>query len=881
MRTWIAMLTIALACCTAAAQFEEITSPTRFPGATGLGWGDYDNDGYADLLVAGTDQGAPLGGIHGPLLYHNNGDGTFTEVGADLGLPQEALRQEAAKWADTNMDGYLDVVLPSADRGPYYYLLLDDGTRFAEANEYTGVPLAGPARDVAWGDYMYPGDVDLFVPTQGEDSCLFLGNFGYFDEQHDQAGVHTHEDPDIDAMSAAWGDYDGDGWADLLIARARGPAMLYHNNSGDGTFLDASASSGLSLAFDTSSATWGDYDNDGWLDCYLTSSLTTPGRDYLFHNNQDGTFAEVGATAGMAGDLAIGYAATWVDYDNDGWLDLYVGNWNTSGATPSFLYHNNGDGTFTNVLAGSGLEGSLQNMGAGWADYDHDGRLDLAQATADGYTRLFHNTGPTGNWLRVRATIQPTPCVLADPDGFHISLHDVVGTRVEVNLDNDPTFPPGRTLTRLVDGSNSLGGQNEVVTHFGLGTSSLVAVRLTYPTAHTVIRTDIAANQQIALDEILQRVGCVTGHVYDDVTGDPIAPVAEAGVYVVDGYGAGPTDDTGFYAFGGVEEGVITLRATAKGYRPVTVTGVSMVAETEVSMDFRLVRTAGSIGGVVRDALTEQPIAGASVWCTGDREATTGADGAYLFADLPLGDNYVITAWAPGYDGTNLYPIVVVDQQTTEVNVDLVPLPGRIVGRVTDARAGAAPVVGATVACGDHTTTTDANGDYVLEDLPAGPGQALTVTALGFVDATVAELTVPSQQDLTVDVALVPVFADILPDDWALAAIMACADAGIVAGYGDGNYHSDWVVTRGQMAVFLARALVAPFGEAGVPSPTVTEPTFSDVTPDGDCAWCYRHVEYLAARGIVNGYWDGTYHPDETVTRAQMAVFVARAFELL
>jgi hypothetical protein len=125
-------------------------------------------------------------------------------------------------------------------------------------------------------------------------------------------------------------------------------------------------------------------------------------------------------------------------------------------------------------------------------------------------------------------------------------------------------------------------------------------------------------------------------------------------------------------------------------------------------------------------------------------------------------------------------------------------------------------------------------------------------------------------------------FTDVPADHWAYRHIeyVASSEVNVVQGYPGGNYKPGDPVNRGQMAVYIARAMVTPSGDAGVPDPPAGDPTFSDVAAEGDWSWCYRHVEYLAAEGIVQGYWDGTYRPDEAVTRDQMAVYVARAFAL-
>jgi DNA-binding beta-propeller fold protein YncE len=124
-----------------------------------------------------------------------------------------------------------------------------------------------------------------------------------------------------------------------------------------------------------------------------------------------------------------------------------------------------------------------------------------------------------------------------------------------------------------------------------------------------------------------------------------------------------------------------------------------------------------------------------------------------------------------------------------------------------------------------------------------------------------------------------PTFGDVGEDHWAYRYVEYCAAAGVVQGYPDGGYHPDETVNRGQMAVYIARAVVSPTGDAAVPDPPA-EATFSDVTADNEWAWCYRHVEYCAAEGVVQGYWDGSYRPEAAVTRDQMAVYVQRAFGL-
>src|SRR5437870_1982755 len=204
-------------------------------------------------------------------------------------------------------------------------------------------------------------------------------------------------------------DYDGDGWLDVYLvngstyAALKGlePAprsALFHNNH-DGTFTDVTAKAGVSNDRWGFGVTVGDYNNDGWPDLYVTNF----GKNCLYHNNGDGTFTEVAEKAGVSDPNGYyGFAAAWVDVDDDGWPDLLVAN----DSTPNYLYRNRGDGTFEDVSLASGFalneNGREQaSMGIAVGDYDNDGRVDLYVTNfSDDYNTLYHNEGG-GNFLDI------------------------------------------------------------------------------------------------------------------------------------------------------------------------------------------------------------------------------------------------------------------------------------------------------------------------------------------------------------------------------------------------------------------------------------------------------------------------------------------------
>jgi hypothetical protein len=202
----------------------------------------------------------------------------------------------------------------------------------------------------------------------------------------------------LDKTSAGRGiavfDYNNDGYLDIVIAAAHGGCSLYRNN-GDGTFTDVSIGSGLDKSINTFAITAGDYNNDGFVDLYITRLGFYGGEGDLLRNNGDGTFTNVTKQAGLK-LWGPAFSASWVDYDGDGLLDLFIAN-NLGGIfdrkTPNRLFHNNGDGTFTETTEQAGLKTMWPTIGCAWGDYDNDGRPDLFLSNAMGHSQLFHNNG--------------------------------------------------------------------------------------------------------------------------------------------------------------------------------------------------------------------------------------------------------------------------------------------------------------------------------------------------------------------------------------------------------------------------------------------------------------------------------------------------------
>ena len=270
-----------------------------------------------------------------------------------------------------------------AFKNQYYPRFVNEPMRF-------GMIRYGPG-GITTADVDDDGFYDLFVPD-GVESRLYLNNGdGTFRDVTAAAGLAG-----LDGVSVGvFADYDNDGRKDLFVSRTFTHNQLFHNN-GDGTFRDVTAASGIGDDCCTTVASWGDYDNDGFLDLYVgryldprqkipTTFYARNGEpNQLYHNNGNGTFTNVTAQAGV-GEVGLCLGSAWGDYNDDGYPDLYVVN----DFGRKTLYRNNRDGTFTDVTVKSGTLDYGAGMSASWGDYDNDGRLDLYVANIRSETRWF------------------------------------------------------------------------------------------------------------------------------------------------------------------------------------------------------------------------------------------------------------------------------------------------------------------------------------------------------------------------------------------------------------------------------------------------------------------------------------------------------------
>jgi PKD repeat protein len=612
--------------------FAEVTDSTGLSAVFdeltfGASWGDFNGDGFPDLLT----------GPHKPPpgLYRNNGDGTFTDIVESTPLNTAGNRHGGA-WGDYDNDGDQDLFI-ATDRvsgtGPLPNELYrnDESEQFVEVAEQANVSDGNArAQTVSWSDYDRDGDLDAFVaneyrPGDYAPNRLWRNNGdGTFTDVASEAGVAASQV----LKAGGFVDYDFDGWPDIFVLGR--PNLLYHNKK-DGTFDDFTSTTGFANQTGTSYA-WGDYDADGDADLFIgTGSLTvddhleteahralfigdvrgdedgfdlevagqtislelellqvgclnlscihigandiqptsnpfevgaeangtpdySPGVDsgyyiwrdegtdiwhvrwsdgigwkrsyagivtttepilsstatdmelppplsgnaLLWRNEGDGTFTELSAEAGLSAPGNY-RSANWIDFDNDGWLDLFVADQGTlqSGNGSNHLFHNSSDGTFEDVSALVGLEGTTEggtNVSA-WADYDRNGFLDLFVMNGGyggnwygkwpfdkGPQQLFRNEGNTNHWLQLKLVGQ-----ISNRQGLGAIVRVAVGVRTWVQTHTDGSVAKCQDASSL---------------HFGLGESTIVdSIVIDWPSGVHQVLTDVSVDQYLTIEE--------------------------------------------------------------------------------------------------------------------------------------------------------------------------------------------------------------------------------------------------------------------------------------------------------------------------------------------------------------------------------------------
>ena len=453
------------------------TDVTSKAGVGGYGWamgcavGDYDNDGWPDIYVLC---------LSGNILYRNNHDGTFTDATEKAGL-RDGKWSTSAAFLDYDRDGYLDLYVSH-----YSKFSPDTMQRKGESRycNYRGVPvMCGPRGLEGEADALYHNNGDGTFTDVSQASGI-LGKYKYY------------------GLGIAVADYDNDGWPDLYVANDSCPSFLFHNKH-NGTFEELALSAGVAVSDDGGEQAgmgvdFGDYDNDGWLD--ITKTNFSFDYNNLYHNDHNGMFTERSRAAGIAPATMsfVKWGTRFVDYDNDGWKDIFVVDGHVyphliikqvGGERyfqPRLLFRNLGNGTFANVSGSSG-PGVLQeraSRGAAFGDLDNDGDIDVVIANLDDVPSVLRNDGGNmKNWLVIELRGTRT-------NKFGL------GSRVRITAGG---------LEQIADATtaSSVFSANDPRMHFGLGSSTQADVEVHWLGGKVQTVAAVPANRIVAIDEDL------------------------------------------------------------------------------------------------------------------------------------------------------------------------------------------------------------------------------------------------------------------------------------------------------------------------------------------------------------------------------------------
>jgi hypothetical protein len=489
---------------------------------------DFDGDGRLDIYLVNGRTLRPDGEPPRSALFRNQGDGRFGDVTARAGVGRSGWGQGVAV-GDVDNDGAVDLYLTFFGENVLYRNNRDGS--FSDITASAGVAAGGWSTSAAFADYDKDGDLDLYVaryvdfdleraPLPGsQPNCRYAGLPvmcgprglpGGRDLLYRNNGDLTFSDVTAAAgeldreayrgLGVVFGDYDDDGWPDLLVANDAHPNLLFHNE-GNGTFTDVAFEAGV--AFDEDGreragmgVDLGDYDNDGRLDVVITNFQGEP--NALYRNLGRGLFQETTWPSGLGAPTLpyLGWGTRFIDFDNDGWSDLLFVNGHVypevdrhgleeTFAQRTLVFRNRGDGRFADVTAAAGPALAVRRAGRGAAfgDYDDDGRVDVLITGLNEAPALLHNeTTPAGHWLSVALLGRR-------------SNRDGIGSRITLDAG-------GQRQVREVHADGSYLSQSDRRAHFGLGQAvSAASLEVRWPSGVVDRLSNVPADRRLWIEE--------------------------------------------------------------------------------------------------------------------------------------------------------------------------------------------------------------------------------------------------------------------------------------------------------------------------------------------------------------------------------------------
>ena len=449
--------------------FTDVTEKAGLAGTgydTGVAIGDYDNDGFEDIFV---------GGVHRNTLYHNNGDGTFTDVTEKAGLAHldkeyGPLWSVGGAWVDVNNDGLLDLFVAN--------YLSWDVTKEPDCR-YNGKP-----------EYCHP-KFYRELPNQ-----LFLNKGdGTFVDVSAESGIRSHPGK---AMGVGVADYDSDGWPDIFVSNDKLFNFLFHNK-GNGKFEEVAFEAGVALSehgslISNMGVDFRDFNNDGLPDI-ATVALT--GESFpLYQNTGKGDFTEVTAESGMTwlANPMSGYSPNIADFDNDGWKDIFVSRGDVQSPMmadklhvfqPNTVFRNLGNGRWSALTeeAGFAAQPPQRHRGSAFGDFNHDGKLDLVVTALSAPAEIWMNDSPGSNhWLELK--LEGTK-----------SNRDAIGARIRISAG-------GHAQVNHVSTACGYASSSAGPVHFGLGPAKTVdEIEIRWPSGTTQVLKNVPADQILRVKE--------------------------------------------------------------------------------------------------------------------------------------------------------------------------------------------------------------------------------------------------------------------------------------------------------------------------------------------------------------------------------------------